>query len=371
MKRIRPLIIIISIAVLFNLFGNTGLQLRRFSTPAFWIWTGGLTMILVIGTLLVQFRLLSLASFWEKKYPTLKLIEGEKLYFKQLPLFSKIWGIGSTVSILMSIYLFFIFMFSYVREGDTMALFISYMKYYASRIALICLVYTAYVFIKGKLSWIRTVFKTRFVSKVIVIPVRETVLETKEIIKEVEVPVERVIVKEVKVVPPHVLDEHIVISSLFEVLFHVEGLGPIFNACGAPRMFDVPFYYSSADTKEIILVNGERRKADRFMKELEKRGLDKWYFKISNNYSVNMMLVYYPIAHNVDRLVFHREVFDCLRQNLTELAIQKELVLTTWIKKNKKLVVFLDNINDLRHTGWDDYIPLSAKPSQFINQDKL
>lgn len=364
MKGIKSFVSIIMISMLFNLSGSTGPDLARVFVPVYWMATVGLVVLLIIGVLLIQNRLMSLANYWEKKYPRCGLVDEKKFHFKKLPFSAKISNIGSTVFMLMFIYLFILFMFSYVQPTDTATLFLQYLKFYGLGMAVICTIYTSYVFHKGRLPWMRFATTTLFVHQREDTSLKQQLLRKNTVIREINVHVNTVVTKETKIVPPHVLDEYIVIGSLFHVLFHVNGLGPFFNAAEEVRMFDVPFYYSSASTKEVILINGERRKTDRFMKELEKRGLDKWYFKINNNYSINMMLIYYPVSQATDRLVLHREVFDSLRQHLSELDIQKVLVLSIWIKKQKKLVAFLDNINNLRHTGWDDYIPLSTKSSQ-------
>ena len=71
------------------------------------------------------------------------------------------------------------------------------------------------------------------------------------------------------------------------------------------------------------------------------------------------MLSRYPVLPNVAQLGFRKEGFDSLRAKMTELEIQNLLVLTEWTRKSKKLIKFLDNVNNLEHKGWDHLILLN------------
>jgi len=52
-------------------------------------------------------------------------------------------------------------------------------------------------------------------------------------------------------------------------------------------------------------------------------------------------------------------VFDSLKLNMTELEISNLLQITEWMRKEKKLKDFLDNVNNLEHKGWDNLIRLN------------
>jgi hypothetical protein len=74
---------------------------------------------------------------------------------------------------------------------------------------------------------------------------------------------------------------------------------------------------------------------------------------------VNMMLICYPVAAHSSKIELRKEVFDSLRNTMTEMDIEKLLVATQWVRKSRNLTKFLDNVNNLEHKGWDYLIPLN------------
>lgn len=355
MKRIKSLIYIFFIAACFNLIGRYSIQLERLEQTGYWIFTVGFAIGIYIADILIRYMFISFVKRCEKQFPEMELVADHRFQFVKLPFPVKLRGVLSTMSIVLIIYFSFIFMLFTVRPENTLFIFGRYLSYYGVFIAVMVLSYVAYVFIKGDLLWSKQ-------------EVKVITLE-KEVIKEVEVIIEKPVIE--TIIAPTVLDAYIPIHVLHSVLYHYGGVGPILDDNGFPRMFDVPFYYSSAEVQEVILVNGQTVHAPLFMKELEKRGLDKWFLKINSNYSINMMLVYFPILETTTRLTLQSEIFASLRQRLSQLDIEKLLLLSKYMRKNKKLKDFLDNMNNLRHQGWDDFIPLTKQSSSNNKPDKL
>src|SRR5690606_2606204 len=157
------------------------------------------------------------------------------------------------------------------------------------------------------------------------------------LIPEKIIPVEKTVERVVTIVNPSTLNEHIVIGSLYDVLYNHARFDAKTLRKDAVRMFDVPFYFSKTRKKEVILIDGTRLEADHFVQELEARGLDKWYFRISSTCRVNMMHVRYPIMPNATQLEFRKEVFDSLRLKMTAMEIGNLLLVTEWMRKEKKL----------------------------------
>jgi hypothetical protein len=334
----------------FNFIGNEGIKLDRIGTSMYWLWTVALALVICFAVIVIHIRQGILVAEWLSRYPQLDLIQGDRLNTSQLPLKERVWAIMSTAMVIQFPYIFFIFLIAFVRQGDTSTLFASYMIHYMPWLSTVCIGYISYIFTKGKLWWLRpemvTVIGGRRAGEV-------------SLSRILFVPVETVIEKEVRIVPPHVLDEKVIIGSLYDVLYHHGKFETNFQDKEAVRMFDVPFYFSSKGKKEVMLIDGTRKQADRFMDELEEWGLDKWYFRISSTCRVNMMHIRYPVKSNTTALELHKEVFNGLRTKLKASDILKLLLITEWIRKEKRLAKFLDNVAELRHKGWDHYIPLS------------
>lgn len=340
----------ILISMAFNIVGNEGIKLDRIGTGMYWLWTVALALVICFAAIVIHIRQGILVAEWLTRYPHMELIQADRLSTAQLPLKERIWAIMSTALLIQLPYTFFIFLIAFVRPHDTLTLFGSYMTHYMPWLSTACFAYISYIFTRGRLWWLRPEMIT-------VIGGRHT--GGISLSRILFVPVEKVVEKEVKVVPPNVLDEKIVIGSLYDVLYHHARFETNFADKEQVRMFDVPFYFSSKNGKEVILVDGTRRKADRYMQELEKRGLNKWYFRINSTCYVNMMHIRYPVKSNAATLEFHKEVFNGLRSELKAAEILQLLLITEWMRKGKKLAKFLDNVTDLRHKGWDDFIPLN------------
>lgn len=332
------------ISMIFNLKGNDGIKLERFWTDTYWIWTLSFALAIAIAGILIRFRMKVMWIHWQKKYPKLELLKEDRLQTGSLPKEDRVWAIVSTTVSLLLVYLCFIFLIAFVRSNDTNILFRSYLVHYMPFITIGCLFYVRYIFNKGQLWWFTppnaiALFNNQFPEKII--------------------PVERTIEKVVTLVPPNILDEVIVIGSLYDVLYNHAKFDPDRIKKDAVRMFDVPFYFSAKGRKEVVLIDGTRQNADRYMQELEALGLDKWYFRISKSCRVNMMLIRYPVSPNTGQLEFRKEVFDNLRSEMTKMEIFNLLLVTEWIRKEKKLAKFLDNVHNLRHKGWDNLTPLN------------
>ncbi|WON93659.1 hypothetical protein [Sphingobacterium sp. UGAL515B_05] len=331
-------------SMLFNLIGNKGIKLERFGTYTYSVWTITFALAIIIAALLIRIGLKIAWIKWQKKYPELELFKDGKLQLKEIPLGERLLVVFATTVALLLVYLCFIYLIAYAHQSSNSAmLFKSYLYHYIPKLGISCFLYVYYVFKKGDL-WCFT-------------PQHEISLFGSQLPARV-VELEKIVEKVVPVVHPSVLDQKIVIGSLYDILYGHAKFEPDFTRKKAVRMFDVPFYFSTRGEKEVILVDGTRRKADRFMQELEAIGLDKWYFRISSSCRVNMMLVRYPVAHNAGKLELRKEVFDNLQQAMNKMDIQKLLVATQWIRKNKKITKFLDNVNNLEHKGWDYLIPL-------------
>lgn len=344
------------ISMAFNLIGNEGVKLDRIGTSMYWLWTVALAFAIGFAAIIVHIRQGILVAHWLDRYPQLNLIKGDRLNTSQLPLKDRIWAIMSTAMLIQFPYIFFIFLISFVRQADTFELFRSYMIHYMPWLSVACVGYVSYIFTKGKLWWLRPEMITVIAGKRVD---GTPMFKTQYIYNYMFVPVEKVVEREVKIVPPNVLDEKIVIGSLYDVLYHHSKFETDFKDKDAVRMFDVPFYFSSKGKKEILLVDGTRKQADCFMDELEERGLDKWYFRISSTCRINMMHIRYPVKSNTGQFELHKEVANGLRTRLTAMEISNLLLITEWIRKGKKLAKFLDNVAELRHEGWDDFIPLN------------
>ncbi|WP_156167543.1 hypothetical protein [Sphingobacterium sp. Ag1] len=322
-------------SMLFNLIGNKGIKLERFGTCTYRVWTVTFALAIIIAGLLIRICLKIAWIEWQKKYPELELLKEGRLQIKGIPKSQRAWAVLSTTMVLLLVYLCFIYLIAYVRRNNNSTnLFRSYLLHYMPLVSVCCYCYVGYVFKQGHLWWCT--------------PQNAISLFGRQLPERI-----------VHVVHPTILDEKIVIGSLYDILYSHAKFETDFTRKLAVRMFDVPFYFSSKGEKEVILMDGTRRKADRFMEKLEAIGLDKWYFRISSGCRVNMMLIRYPVPPNTSKLELRKEAFDSLRNAMTEMDIEKLLVATQWVRKSRNLTKFLDNVNKLEHKGWDYLIPLN------------
>lgn len=340
MKMLKLFVESFFVSLIFNLIGNNGFKLNRFLTPAYWTWTLAFTLAIVVAALLIRVRLKVLWIHWQKKYPQLQLFRSGRVETNSLPKSELVWAILSTSLAVLMLYLCFIFLIAFVRSGSTYMLFINYLFHYTPFVATGCLVYVSYVFIGGQLWWLT--------------PTNALALFS-DLLPEKIVPVEKV----VTILPPSALDKSIPIGSLYDVLYLQARFDLSSLQKDAVRMFDVPFYFSKKGKKQVVLIDGTRLEADHFLKELETRGLDKWFFRISSTCRVNMMHIRFPISPNATQLEFRKEVFQSLRLKMTAMEIGNLLQVTEWMRKEKKLKDFLDDVHHLRHKGWDQIIPLN------------
>lgn len=344
MKVLKLLLESLLISMLFNLIGNHGIYLNRFWTSIYWMWTLAFAFAMGIAVLLTQMLQRTFWTYWQTRYPDLIRMSKGRIRIKSIPKGELIWAILSTTITILSIYLFFIYFIASMRSNDTYSLLRSYMVHYMPMITTGCVAYVSYVFLKGKLWWLTTE--------------NGMTPSGKEVIAQTGL-IEDTIEKAGPIAPPSALDKLIVIGSLYDVLYNHSPFNPNTLRVDAVRMFDVPFYFSQKRKKEVMLINGTRLEVHHFMQELEARGLDKWYFRINSTCRVNMMHIRYPILPNAAQLEFRKEVFDSLKLNMTELDISNLLQVTEWMRKEKKLKDFLDNVNNLEHKGWDYLIRLN------------
>lgn len=321
----------------FNLIENNGMKLEEFWTPVYWIENLQVVLAMIIAALLVQIRLKKLCIYWQKKYPDVQVLRDGRLQTRSLPKGEIVWSILSTAVALVLVYLSFIYFVATKDRDDTYLVFSSYLVSYLPYVTIGCLAYVSFVIMRGRLCWLT--------------PTNALMLFGDQLLQTLP-PVEKV------VVPPNVLDEKIVLASLYDTLSNHAKFDPNKVSNDAVRMFDVPFYFSKAGKKEIVRVDGARFDADRYMEELERLGLDKWYFRISKTCRVNMMLIHHPLLPNASHLDFRKEVFDSLRPSMSEMEISNLLLVSEWMRKRKTLKKFLDNAHNLQHKGWDHLIPL-------------
>lgn len=152
------------------------------------------------------------------------------------------------------------------------------------------------------------------------------------------------------------LDDHIDLYTLFSHLLNSGGMGPRHKGM-AVRFFDMVFIESYSTERYVILSDGERMLCDHIMDELRKRGLDIWMLKISKNYYINMMLVFYPIASRSRKLDLQPEVYEQMLKKLDPERIKKMLEIGPGMKSTL-VKDFLANKNRMDHKGWDDFIPV-------------
>ena len=340
MKVLKLTVKSLLISMLFNLIGNHGIYLNRFWTQTYWMWTVAFAIAIGIAVLFTQMFLKAFWTYWQKQYPDLILMSKGRIMTKNIPKGQLFCAILATTTPILSIYLYIIYCIASVRSEDTYSLLRSYLLHYMPFIGTGCVAYVIYVFCNGKLWWLTT----------------ENVMALlgKEVMSQ-----ENTTDRAVTIAPPNVLDKTIVIGSLYDVLYSHSPFSLNTLGADAVRMFDVPFYFSQKRKKEVILINGTRLEANHYVQELEARGLDKWYFRINSTCRVNMMHVRQPILPNATYLEFRKEVFDSLKSNMTELEISNLLQITEWMRKEKKLKDFLDNVNNLEHEGWDYLLKLN------------
>lgn len=343
MKVLKLTVESLLVSMIFNLIGNDEVKLEQFWKPIYWIWTLAFALAIIIAVLLIHLRLKVLWIYWQKRYPELKLLSGGRLNTDSLPKGELLWSILSTTIGILFVYLCFSYLIAFTQNGSTDVMFRSYLRHYVPCIGIGCLFYVSYVFIGGRFWWLTpqnalALFEYQLTDK--------------------NIPKEKTIEKVVKIVPPSVLDKVIVVGSLYDVLYNHAPFEPKTISKDTVRMFDVPFYFSKKREKEVILIDGTRLNANHFVHELERMGLDKWYFRINSTCRVNMMHIRYPVNPNTTQLEFRKEVFDSLRINMTAMDIGNLLLLTEWMRKEKKLKDFLDNVHNLRHKGWDRLIRL-------------
>jgi len=340
MKVLKLTVESLLISMLFNLIGNHGIYLNRFWTQTYWMWTVAFAIAIGVAVVFTQMFLKAFWTYWQKRYPDLILMSKGRIKTESIPKGQLFCAILATTISILSIYLFIIYCFANMRSEDTYSLLRSYLLHYMPFISLGFIAYVIYVFRNGKLWWLTT----------------ENVMALlgKEVMSQ-----ENTTDRAGTIAPPSVLDKTIVIGSLYDLLYKHSPFSPNTLRADAVRMFDVPFYFSQKRKKEVILINGTRLEANHFVQELEAKGLDKWYFRINSTCRVNMMHVRQPILPNATYLEFRKEVFDSLKLNMTELEISNLLQITEWMRKEKKLKDFLDNVNNLAHEGWDDLLPLN------------
>lgn len=340
MKVLKLTVESLLISMLFNLIGNHGIYLNRFWTQTYWMWTVAFAIAIGVAVVFTQMFLKAFWTYWQKRYPDLILMSQGRVMTKSIPKGQLCCAILVTTISILSIYLFIIYCFASMRSEDTYSLLRSYLLHYMPFIGLGFIAYVIYVFRNGKLWWLTT----------------ENVMALlgKEVMSQ-----ENTTDRAGTIAPPSALDRTIVIGSLYDVLYKDSPFNLNTLQMDAVRMFDVPFYFSQKRKKEVVLINGIRLEANHFVQELERLGLDKWYFRISSTCRVNMMLVRHPILPNATYLEFRKEVFDSLKLNMTELEISNLLQITEWMRKEKKLKDFLDNVNNLAHEGWDNLIRLN------------
>lgn len=340
MKVLKLTVESLLISMLFNLIGNHGIYLNRFWTQTYWMWTVAFAIAIGVAVVFTQMFLKAFWTYWQKRYPDLILMSKGRVMTKSIPKGQLCCAILVTTISILSIYLFIIYCFASMRSEDTYSLLRSYLLHYMPFIGLGFIAYVIYVFRNGKLWWLTT----------------ENVMALlgKEVMSQ-----ENTTDRAGTIAPPSASDRTIVIGSLYDVLYKDSPFNLNTLQMDAVRMFDVPFYFSQKRKKEVVLINGIRLEAHYFVQELERLGLDKWYFRISSTCRVNMMLVRQPILPNATYLEFRKEVFDSLKLNMTELEISNLLQITEWMRKEKKLKDFLDNVNNLAHEGWDNLIRLN------------
>lgn len=152
------------------------------------------------------------------------------------------------------------------------------------------------------------------------------------------------------------LDVPIHLYSVFYHLLKGGGMGPIMKDM-ATRFFDIVFIETYSKERYVILSNGERMLSDNILDELRKRGLDRWVIKISKNYYINMLHVFYPIETRPKKLELQPEVYENMQKKLTPATIRKMTTIGPGMKNNP-VKDFLVNTNSMDHKGWDDFIPL-------------
>lgn len=152
------------------------------------------------------------------------------------------------------------------------------------------------------------------------------------------------------------LDAHIDLYSLFSYLLVSGGMGPKFSGT-AIRFFDIVFIESYSKEQYVILSDGERMFGGDIFDQLKQRGLDPWMLKISKNYYINMMLIFYPIKPRSRKLKLQPEVYENMLTKLSQDKIDKLRGIGPGMK-NTIVEDFLANKNRMVHKGWDDFIPL-------------
>lgn len=161
-------------------------------------------------------------------------------------------------------------------------------------------------------------------------------------------------VKEMPV--PSVLDQYIELYSLFPYLLNSGGMGPIYKDF-AIRFFDIVFIETYSKEKYVILSDGERMFGGDIFDQLKQRGLDRWMLKISKNFYINTMLIFYPVELRFRKLKLQPEVYENMLTKLSQDKIDKLREIGPGMK-NTIVEDFLANKNRMVHKGWDDFIPL-------------
>lgn len=343
MKGLKLIALSLLIAVLFNLIINHEIELRPVGPPMYWTYIFQFILSILLPVVLTQVLLKVFWTYWQKRYPDLKLLDNGKIKTHSLPQPELIRAMLYTAVGSISIHLGCMYVLFDRIDGQHKLLSI-YLLYYLPWVSTGLVANIIVVFRKGRLWWLTSE--------------NVMVLFEKEIMAK-QLPVENSTESAGRAQLPTVSDAYIVPGFLFDVLynsspFNIENLQK-----DAVRMFDVPFYFSQKRKKEIILIDGSRVDGSHFVQELERLGLDKWYFRISKTCRVNMMLVRYPVDPYATHLEFRKEVFDYLHTKMSELEIMSLLLVTEWMRKEKKLKDFIDNLHTLRHENWDRLIPLN------------
>ncbi|WP_312329787.1 hypothetical protein [Sphingobacterium sp.] len=343
MKGLKLIALSLLIAMLFNLIGTNEIGLKPFWPPMSWTYVFQFTLSILLPVLLTQALLKVFWTHWQKQYPDLKLLDNGKIKTESLPYTKRIRAILYTAAGTISIHLGCMYVLFDRIDGQD-KLFSMYCLYYLPWVSTGLVANVIVVFRQGRLWWLTSenvlvLFEKEIMAK------QHTVENRPESAGRAQLPT--------------VSDAYIVPGFLFDVLynsspFNIENLQK-----DAVRMFDVPFYFSQKRKKEIILIDGSRVDGSHFVQELERLRLDKWYFRISKTCRVNMMLVRYPVDPYATHLEFRKEVFDYLHTKMSELEIMSLLLVTEWMRKEKKLKDFIDNLHTLRHEHWDRLIPLN------------
>ncbi|AIM37007.1 hypothetical protein KO02_10105 [Sphingobacterium sp. ML3W] len=149
------------------------------------------------------------------------------------------------------------------------------------------------------------------------------------------------------------------LNELYDHILNVLGatIGPIYRDMIYVRFFDIVGILTRKSGYQLILSDGSMIDCPNILKKIIDLHLGHWMVKISDNYTINMLLVDWPDYSKGLQLIMKEPTLDGLREKLSEAEIEKMFKIGTGIR-TREIKNFLEKKEQLTLQGWDTWVPL-------------